>query len=412
MIRAVITILFALGCLGSTAFAQGQAGQVPIQFRLTSAINAKVDYYRAQPGGSPAFVGSVEPGATVEVESREGQVWLFAVNRVPFQQYTVRGEKFQHLTLAPKAHQRPPQVANEYQGSPDTFQPPETMGSADESHQPVGPADASGLTWQYGQFGSASDQGGPEAQLVLGIPETDAVQFFATCNAGRGGAAPEAMFSSDVSRLPARSPVQIRFSAPGFDQSYNGVVGKDDSGEGMQGVLLALPVADPLWQALSRLPALNYAVGGQPAIALPLGGVASPLGHFLRDCASFARGGAQTSGVPAPSPASSGSGTATAAAADSCTRLATARAKPGGKPMAVTFVNRTPEFRFILMVDDDGTAIEFAHLQEGESFKADTTTTTPWMMTDGPGNCIEMMVPSADRPVFAITRLSPGFGPE
>ena len=80
--------------------------------------------------------------------------------------------------------------------------------------------------------------------------------------------------------------------------------------------------------------------------------------------------------------------------------------------MTMTFVNRTNEFRFVLMIDEDGTPIEFANLQGGESFQADTTTTQPWMMTDGPGNCIEMMMPSLDRPVFAITRLSPGFGPE
>ncbi len=113
-------------------------------------------------------------------------------------------------------------------------------------------------------------------------------------------------------------------------------------------------------------------------------------------------------GQPSPTTSSGGN----ASVDQSCNRLRNARAKPGGQPVSVTFVNKTNEYRVLMMIDDEGTPIEFAQLEGGKSFKIETTTTEPWMMTDGPGNCIEMMMPAANRAVFAMTRVSPGFGPE
>jgi hypothetical protein len=63
-------------------------------------------------------------------------------------------------------------------------------------------------------------------------------------------------------------------------------------------------------------------------------------------------------------------------------------------------------------IQADGTPVEYAQLEGGQSFKANTVTTHLWMMTDGPGNCIQMMLPSAAQTVFEITRPSPGFGNE
>lgn len=423
MLRAFSNFVLILLLMGGTAFAQSQT---PIQLRLSSILNGKVDYYLAPPGGSPTYVGSIQPGATVQIESRQGNVYLFAVNRVPFQKYTVRGEKFQHLTVAPKEQQRPPRVANTYQGTPDTMQPPEQMDDLpqQQAQQNTTPADASGMVWQNFQFTNEAEQGAVNAQIVLGIPETDAVQFFATCSPVSGGV-PVVQISGEVPQFPDGTAVKVRFASTGFDRSLDGTILRPASEEGMQGATLRIPSGDLFWKALPRLSSVVYSIGRAQAVALPLSGIATPLATFLRDCATLAQGGspvAEAGSMPATSlfqddPAGGqapGTNTAGAnpAVDQSCERLRNARAKPGGRAVSLTFVNRTNEFRFLMMIGDDGMPIEFAALEGGQSVKIDTTTTEPWMMTDGPGNCIEMMVPSAGRNVFAMTRVSPGFGPE
>lgn len=452
--RAFAGAIFALSLmlLADAGFAQ-DASQVPIQLRLTSAMTGKVDYYLSLPGGSPTYVGSIQPGATIEVESRQGQVWLFALNRVPFQNYTVRAEKFQHLTVAPKEQQRAPQVAAEYQGSSDTTQPPEqiepdavpqqtTSGQqapAAGTQPPSGSGSGSGLVWSYNRYDNADDPSATESQLVYGIPETDAIQVVAACSAAAEGGAPRVVLSAEVSRLQAESPAKVRFVAQGLDRTIDGVVVRDASGEGLQGAGLAIPANDPLWKALPRLASVNYSVAGQAATSLPLGGIAGPVASFLRDCASYSgsppaltSGGTQAppdsgtqaadngaqSLMPATSLFADDAGTAGSPAAspatseDTCKKLAKARSTDGGKSVRVTFVNRTNELRTVNEIQSDGTQVEYAQLDGGQSFKANTISTHLWMMTDGPGNCIEMMVPSPGQPTFEITRPSPGFGGE
>jgi hypothetical protein len=65
-------------------------------------------------------------------------------------------------------------------------------------------------------------------------------------------------------------------------------------------------------------------------------------------------------------------------------------------------------------VDFEGVPQSYGMLEPGQSIGIETWTTHPWMLTDGPGNCIEMVMPSAASPVFDITVPSPpgGFGPE
>jgi hypothetical protein len=422
MKRAFAAFILALASLTGLAFAQDQ---IPIQLRLTSAMTGKVDYYLSPASGSPSYVGSIQPGATIQIESRQGQVYLFAENRAPFQKYTVRAEKFQHLTVGSKEQQRL-QVANEYQGTPDTMQPPEATDDPleQQGQQNAAPADASGMVWQASQIASEVEEGAVNVQLVLGIPETDAVQFVATCDPSAGGI-PLVQISGDVPQFPDGTAVKVRFATTGFDQTLDGQIMRPASEEGMQGASLKIPSSDPFWKALPQLSSLVYSIGRAQVAPLSLSGIARPLAAFLHDCATLGRGDSPVAAAPSM-PATSlfqddgagGQQSATTSSGgnpavdQSCERLRTARAKPGGQTLSVTFVNKTNEYRVLMMIDDEGMPVEFAQLEGGQSFKIETTTTEPWMMTDGPGNCIEMMVPSANRATFAMTRVSPGFGPD
>jgi hypothetical protein len=291
------------------------------------------------------------------------------------------------------------------------------------------------MAWSYNRYDDADNPQATESQLVFAAPETDDVQVIGACSAAEEGGAPRMILSGDVARLQANAPVQVRFTAPGLDRIFNGVVVRDAGGESPEGAGLVIPVNDLLWQALPRLVSINYSIGGQSRIPLPLAGVASPAGSFLRDCVSFsgqAPVAAQaTPGTSAQTGAGSGAGSplvatdlfadddpgvgagATAAtSADTCKTLSKSRSTDGGKSVRVTFVNRTNELRTVNEIQADGTPVEYAQLEGGQSFKANTLTTHLWMMTDGPGNCIEMMLPSPAQAVFEIKRPSPGFGNE
>jgi hypothetical protein len=60
----------------------------------------------------------------------------------------------------------------------------------------------------------------------------------------------------------------------------------------------------------------------------------------------------------------------------------------------------------------DGMPVEYANLNPGETFSVNTYVTHPWMITDGPGNCIEMFMPQPGRASFDITAPGRDFGPE
>lgn len=405
----LVLVLSAIAA-GLPAMAQSGGG---VQLRLTNRMTEKVDYYVVPQGGKPTFAGSVEAGAVVDVEAQAGQGYVFAINRVPFQKYTTRSEVFQGLTLAPQGQQKPPVVANSRQkpvsGGKTVDAPP--AGEAGGGSAEVSP---DGLIWMFSQF--QDDKGVDTSVLYFSVPETDNVQFSAACSAE--DATPRVILSADVSRLKNGAAASVRFLASGFDATMKGKVLRSESGESQEGVDMAIAAADPLWQAFGMRNAMNYSVQGQAPLRLPLAGVQEPLGNFLRDCAQFASGGSGAGAAVGDATqlfsagAGEGSANTTSAAADSCAALDGVVSKNGGKTVAVEFVNRTDEYRVLLWIDFDGTPVEYTQLEAGQSYQVETSSTHPWMVTDGPGNCIEKFMPKPGQSQILISRKSPGFGDE
>jgi len=404
-----LVLFLSVFAAGLPALAQSDGG---VQLRLTNQMTEKVDYYLIPPGGKPTFAGSVDPGAVVDVEARPGQGFVFAVNRVPFQKYTTRSEVFQGLTLAPQGQQKPPLVANARQ-KPVSGEKSVKAAPADSGAGGAAPSE-DGLIWMFSQF--QDDKGIATSVLYFSVPETDNVQFSAACSAQ--DATPRVILSADVSRLKNGTAASVRFLASGFDATMKGKVRRSESGESQDGVDMAIAADDPLWQAFGVRNAMNYSVQGQAPLRLPLSGVQEPLGNFLRDCAQFASGGGSGGAVgdatqlfAGDASAASGNG-AGGAAADSCAALDGVVSKNGGKTVAVEFVNRTDEYRVLLWIDFDGTPVEYTQLEAGQSFQVETSSTHPWMVTDGPGNCIEKFMPKPGQSQILISRKSPGFGDE
>lgn len=65
-----------------------------------------------------------------------------------------------------------------------------------------------------------------------------------------------------------------------------------------------------------------------------------------------------------------------------------------------------------MWIDFKGNPKEYAALNAGEEYTLNTYVTHPWMITDGPGNCLEMFMPHQGVDTFNITAPDRDFGPE
>jgi hypothetical protein len=396
------------------AFAEDSEFAGGVQLRLKNSLTEKIDYYFTPPGDKPKLAGSLEAGAVIDVKSKPGIVWLFAQDRKPFQKYTTREEVFQQLIIAPVGQQKKPVVANAYQ--PALKGGKKATGTADASttkpatKKPTAsaaePEDPSGMKWTAAEY--EADGGGTVAELGYGVPQTDQVQFYATCSAETAGAA-HVIIGFDVSDKPIGQSTRIRIVGTGFDRTFPGQIYHSQSSEGMQGAEFELPLDEPIWDSLKSVSSVRYNVGGKGAATLPLAGIKAPLGEFLQKCTAIGGGSEEVATFDARTLFG---GKVAAADDDSCAALRGKKSTNDGQPVGVTFVNRTDEYRVLDWIDFQGRPIQYAQIEPGQEFEVQTFIGHPWMASDGPGNCIEMFMPSPDQPVIELTRKSPGFGDE
>jgi len=97
----------------------------------------------------------------------------------------------------------------------------------------------------------------------------------------------------------------------------------------------------------------------------------------------------------------------------SCQEFGTLKSMDSDTPLTVTFINLSDGYRGVVWIDTNGTPVDKGGLNQGESMTVETFKTHAWMITDGPGNCIEMFVPKNDgNTTFEIKAPSPVFGPD
>jgi len=86
----------------------------------------------------------------------------------------------------------------------------------------------------------------------------------------------------------------------------------------------------------------------------------------------------------------------------SCKKLGSIRAKYSNRPTKITFVNNSGAYRGILWIDFEGHPKDYANLQAGQQITLDTFQSHPWMVTDGPGNCLQIALPRSGPSLVAI----------
>jgi hypothetical protein len=137
------------------------------------------------------------------------------------------------------------------------------------------------LVWQFNRVIDKAAHV-DRAELVYGIPETDAVGAVATCDAQSSGNV-VLNLSANVTR-PDKSKLKARI----FGQWLNAVAIIPASGEGLSGFGVTLPPNGALIGQLQTKSSLIYGLktGNEQKISLVIGKPA--IGKFIRACQGFA----------------------------------------------------------------------------------------------------------------------------
>lgn len=96
----------------------------------------------------------------------------------------------------------------------------------------------------------------------------------------------------------------------------------------------------------------------------------------------------------------------------SCSAQGKMRSKTSNTPTKITFINESGAYRSVMWLDFDGRPKPYADLNAGERVTIETFLTHPWMATDGPGNCIEIVLPRAGSSVATLGTGSQGERPD
>jgi von Hippel-Lindau disease tumor suppressor protein len=323
------------------------------------------------------------------------------------------------------------------------------------------------MTWQFYEDSDPDNKGAMTARLVYGVPETDNVQVMGVCDARPSTSArfSSITFGAAFGDLPNGKETSLRFSGGGFEQTVDGHVVRAE-GEGLNGVQLDIKNDDPLWTAFTEKASLDYSVPGYRAATLELADGRDNLEKFIAACRTYetailgdeaaesepkesaaspekeafesakelgtvaafeaflsnypsgfyadlarayveklkAAEAPPTPEPPAPpAPSPKPKAAASPGPDPSCKDLFKVKSQGSDTPAKITFINKSGMYRSILWLDFSGRPKDYAGLNSGDEVTLDTYLTHPWMVADGPGDCIEIFMPHAGTRVVTLT---------
>jgi len=90
----------------------------------------------------------------------------------------------------------------------------------------------------------------------------------------------------------------------------------------------------------------------------------------------------------------------------SCSDRNALRSQHSREPTKITFVNQSGMYRAIMWIDFDGTLKDYGGLNSGDELSLDTFRTHPWMIANGPGDCLQIFLPAAEPATVRLERLA------
>ncbi|QJP17346.1 hypothetical protein G3545_29115 [Starkeya sp. ORNL1] len=95
-----------------------------------------------------------------------------------------------------------------------------------------------------------------------------------------------------------------------------------------------------------------------------------------------------------------------------CGNPARFRSVDGGPKINIVIVNKSGQYRNVDWIDRNGRLVSMGSVPAGGSFPMSTWDGHTFMLTDGPGNCVEMFRASAGNRQVVLRAKSSGSGPE
>ncbi len=258
------------------------------------------------------------------------------------------------------------------------------------------PATAQGYTWQSTAFNDATNKGRYTAHLTYGVPETDDRIATSVCSPGSSARFATTILGYDVSggRTGRRLRLEIFASGRRVYQTTAEAY-RNRNEEGLSGILLRLDVeTNRFWSVLSKHAQVRYRAGNGPLVALNLQGSSRAIARFLGACRGIF-------GMTATDDRDNEERNVDAA--PSCRKFGKVRSRNSRTPITVSFFNHTRAHHAVMWLNYQGRPVAYKTLKPGESYRQQTFVGHPWMVTDGPGNCIELFVPRRNTKRFDIT---------
>lgn len=251
---------------------------------------------------------------------------------------------------------------------------------------------------------------GDKSYLTHGVPGTDDIDFRAACLTQSGQATIVFAQTSASTSEGKTEPVSI--SSGGFSMTYSAVGSSRNNQYGQSFPQIALPMTDPLWQAMIKESQLTIQVQGTPAYSVSLKGSATPVRLFLATCAEAQKIVGED---PALLPGAAG-GNLIAQADVSCTEAGRIRSLEAERNGEIIFRNDGGRPVDVNWIDYDGAAQYFATLQPGQVLNQPTYVSHAWLVRESNGPCLGIYVSRTPYREVVISGgrapapVQPGFG--
>lgn len=213
---------------------------------------------------------------------------------------------------------------------------------------------------------------GTIANLWFGVPESDELQFAATCttNGEAGDELLMATFGTDVHGLKEGATAIVDVAIGKQRATLKGKVHGTKAEVGITGVRAPIAIDnEAFWGAMQKADALTYARRGGDKLRMNLGGASGPVQKFLADCDSIARTGSVVAGAGEGADAGAsdqGMPTDTGEAAGSDMPAAGGAADSGGG-------NAAENGTAVSYTCDEGIPMQVVYTTKGEEMSATVT---------------------------------------
>jgi hypothetical protein len=247
-----------------------------------------------------------------------------------------------------------------------------------------------GLSWTSGSEGN-------RATLTYGLPNSDQIEFFASCN--RGSRQVEISLERSAPEVQPGATVQVTFTAGTYAEGFTATGSDINAITGRSLPELTIPTSDPFWTALIKEAFLVVQTGSAPPYALSLQGSSAAGRPFVEACNSPAFVGGPPAvpgfpgppGFPPPPGVPPGPGPVAGTSGDyPCSGEATLAAQRTNIESKLIVRNQSGRPIQLFWLDYDGRRRPFLSLGPGETGVQPTFFTHPWVVADASGRCISI----------------------